>query len=137
MPRSPKRRLDEQEQALPKFDKLVKSEKFKTAEEFARRIALALAGGRYDLAKRVLNIAVYEIDSEPDTLPNRTLADIGVDLRTANMLEKHFDVVVVRDLAKVRTAEVLGIGNVGPRTIDHIWQAVLAALIGKSEDSDG
>lgn len=141
MPPSPKRLKTEEQKLRNKLNDLIKSDAYKAAEAYGRRIALALAGGRYDLAKRVLNIAVYEIEAEPDTIPERPLRDVGINDRTANMLEREFGAYLVGDLAAVTTEDLLRVDGVNLKTVDHIWQSLLTAVLkgseGKSDGSEG
>lgn len=107
------------------------------AEVFGRRIALALSKRHFSHARDVLEAAVFEFSVGSDSLPDRSLADMGLSLRICNMLESSFGVRQVRDLRGVTTEELLATPNCGPKTVDAIWQTIITAILQGSDKNHG
>lgn len=104
------------------------------AEDFGRRIALALYQERFEQAKTILNEAVYEL-AVSELLPDRPLEEINVNQRIRNMLEESFGVFCIRDLKNITVSQLLAVSNVSIGTVDHIWQAVLTAVCNGGPDN--
>ena len=96
---------------------------------YGTRISLALSKGHYAQAKAVLDAAVYELTVKPDLLPDRQLHEIGINVRTCNVLESQFGAFTVRDLVRVPMSELLRCQNVNVGTVDHLLTSLLRAII--------
>jgi DNA-directed RNA polymerase alpha subunit len=100
---------------------------------FARRFEVHLLRANYAGCRRLIDEAQFELETAPDKLGQRSLSQIGVSVRTCNVLDEKFGVVTIGDLVNVKTDRLLATENVGTKTIDEIWQKVLAAVLPPKE----
>jgi len=113
---------------LPTTHVPIDAERLKKAEPFANRIGLHLAAGNVDAARRMVDLAFAELsvdDNSSESLAETSITDIGIPVRTVNVLLDENGVKTLNDLLAMHHATLLTTPNFGARSLDIVWRAVL------------
>lgn len=103
----------------------VSQERRERMEYFSRRMETHLADGRYDKVIELASQASIIIETPPEKLLARPLADIGVSEQTAQLLCDCFSVEFVGDLLHLDWDQLATAPQIGPRRLGELVRCVL------------
>lgn len=118
--------------ATRKTDRGIPSQPNVTAcDAIGATIGVSLSNRNYDAARSTLEEAIEQLQRQDD-LPEffaQPLADIGLDYRICEALEKHADVITVGDVFELGTERIMNIHGMGPLSMIEILQKLLGSAL--------
>lgn len=107
---------------------LMPAEMEKSHDQWGRQISIALEQGDFERARRIVNQCEAERHSPAESILDLRLSETSLNLRVINGLEK-LGISTVKDAVEVRCERIAAAPNLGSRSIDALWQAVIAEVI--------
>lgn len=105
-------------------------EELAALELWGRKIGLAVLRGNKSAAHELVHVALARLrEQNKSPLLTTSLIEMGVDVRTANALERERDILTVEDLLQSTPGVLATIPNMGPLNIIGIYSVLLRYTI--------
>lgn len=110
-------------------------EQLEQIDRWGRQVAIEIHRRNPRAAYHLIDdaIAELEVDAGSPVLADIPLAECGIDLRTLNMLEKHFAAVTVGDVLTVEVGAILSVRMVNTQVVLSMFQQLMRFVLKRDE----